>query len=70
MLTSIHVKHVVLTWALDFILKARTMMTNVDGSNSNSKARDDCNLECEVAKVEIGDTIVVITNAMENGDPF
>jgi hypothetical protein len=46
------------------------MMTNIDGSYSESKARNDCDLECKVAKVEIGDTVIVIVDVMENGDPF
>jgi hypothetical protein len=46
------------------------MMTNIDDSNSESQVRNDCDFECEVAKVEIGDIVVVIANAMDNDDLF
>jgi hypothetical protein len=36
MLTLVHMKLVVLIWALDFILKAHIMMINIDGFDLES----------------------------------
>ncbi len=46
------------------------MMINIDGFDLESQARNDCDLECEATKVEISDNVVVITDAMENGEHF
>ncbi len=44
----------------------------MDNSNLNSDDSeiDDEGFESEVAKVEVGDNFAVISNELENGDPF
>jgi hypothetical protein len=41
--------------------------SNLDSHDSNT---NDEGFESEVAKVEVGDNFVIISNELENGDPF
>jgi hypothetical protein len=47
------------------------MMINMEGSKSNLNVDEGlCDLEFEVASVELGDNFVTISEELENGDPF
>ncbi len=56
--------------ALDYNLKTRTMMNNVEGANLELEDGDDNDMEFEATNVEISDNVVVIADELENGDPF
>jgi hypothetical protein len=45
-------------------------MTKTKGSNYDSKAKDDGDLELEVTKGELGNHFPIISTDMENGDLF
>jgi hypothetical protein len=45
-------------------------MTEIEALDSDSIVKDDGDLEFEATRVELGDIIVVISNDLENGDPF
>jgi 23S rRNA A1618 N6-methylase RlmF len=45
-------------------------MNEIEAFYSNSKARDDVDLEFEAIKVEIGDNSVIIFDELENDDPY
>jgi hypothetical protein len=45
-------------------------MTKTKGSNYDSKAKDDGDLELKVTKGEVGNNFPIISNDMENGDVF
>ncbi len=47
-----------------------TVMTKTKGSNYDSKAKDDGDLELEVTKGELGNHFPIISTDMENGDLF
>jgi hypothetical protein len=46
------------------------MMNNVEGSDSKFEVGNDDDMESEATNVEIGDNVVVITDELENGNPF
>jgi hypothetical protein len=45
-------------------------MIEIEALDSDSVAGNDDDLEFEATRVELGDIIVVISNDLENGDPF
>jgi hypothetical protein len=45
-------------------------MIKIEALDSYSNARDDGDLESKVTRVKLGDNFVVISNDLENGDPF
>ncbi len=52
--------------------QVRNIMQDMDNSNldSHDSNTNDEGFESEVAKVEVGDNFVIISNELENGDPF
>ncbi len=48
----------------------RTTVTKIEVLDSNSNVGDDGDLEFEATRVELDDNFVVISNDLENGDPF
>ncbi len=47
-----------------------TTITQIEALNFDSDAKNDGDLEIEVAKVELGDNFAIISNDLENGDLF
>ncbi len=47
------------------------MMNNMEGSEFDSDANEGlCDLEFKVVCVELGDNFAIISEELENGDPF
>ncbi len=45
-------------------------MTKIEALDFDLDARNDGDLESKATRVELGDNFVVISNDLENGDPF
>ncbi len=46
------------------------ILSEIETPSSESKNENEHDLEFEAAKVEVGDTFVVIIDELDNGDPF